>query len=213
MGCAPAHWCRAPSIAWIVYQQFPQLGRGWKLASPLLIGRRRQANLWSGCRKFGWPEPPGLEGEDSRQPWWKESKVSLSENILWEILNLGDTKFRNGGNIYWVEVWCHEIRNGEIYLRLFSDERNFPGDWVGVDVSRGARRQARRGQDHLLVKGLQADQGGKAAFLQSVTRHPHQVQTTQVTISAELKTKNLIIPKTKDFLKGENAAIRSRNEM
>ena len=98
-------------------------------------------------------------------------------------------------------------------MRLFSDERNFPGDWVGVDVSRGARRQARRGQDHLLVKGLQADQGGKAAFLQSVTRHPHQVQTTQVTISAELKTKNLIIPKTKDFLKGENAAIRSRNEM
>ena len=78
-----------------------------------------------------------------------------------------------------------------------------PGDWVGVDVSRGVRRQARRGQDHLLVKGLRADQGGKAAFLQSVTRHSHQVQPVTI----------LLFLKTNILFKGENAAIRSGNAM
>ena len=56
-----------------------------------------------------------------------------------------------------------------------------PGDWVGVDVSRGARRQGRRGQDHLLIKGLQPHQGGKAAFLQIVGKHSHQVRPIPVT--------------------------------
>ena len=85
----------------------------------------------------------------------------------------------------------------------------FPGDWVGVDVSRGVRRQARRGQDHLLVKGLRADQGGKAAFLQSVTRHSPQVQSVTI---FQLQ-KNLLFLKTNILFKGENAAIRSGNAM
>ena len=100
-----------------------------------------------------------------------------------------------------------EICTGELIPTL-------PGDWVGVDVSRGVRRQARRGQDHLLVKGLRADQGGKAAFLQSVTRHSHQVQPTSGELYYSVtKTKNHIVPKTNNFSKGENAPIGSGNAM
>ena len=48
------------------------------------------------------------------------------------------------------------------------------GDWVGVDITQGVRRQVRRGQDHLFLKGLQK-RGGKAAFLQLVDRQLRQV--------------------------------------
>ena len=56
---------------------------------------------------------------------------------------------------------------------------NIPGDWVGVDVSRGGRRQVRRGQEHLLIKGLPARLGGKAAFLQVDRKRSHLVRLIQ----------------------------------
>ena len=82
-------------------------------------------------------------------------------------------------------VFCHPVlkgillkKNYSFFFVILEASSAFPtlsGDWVGVDVSRGARRQGRRGQDHLLIKGLQPHQGGKAAFLQIVSRHSHQV--------------------------------------
>ena len=48
------------------------------------------------------------------------------------------------------------------------------GDWVGVDITQGVRRQVRRGQEYLFLKGLQK-RGGKAAFLQLVNRQLRQV--------------------------------------